>query len=57
MASVTARLARALHECNISDAAWLPRSGFLPGGSLVAVLARTGLMAFTAVMGTVAIVA
>ena len=39
MASVTTRLARALEECNISDAAWLPRGRFLPGGRVVAILA------------------
>jgi len=29
MAGVAARLVRALHKCNISDAIWLPRRGGL----------------------------
>jgi hypothetical protein len=48
MAGVAARLVRALEECNISDAVWLPCRCFLPGGGLMALLARAALVAIAA---------
>src|ERR1035437_5387857 len=44
MAGVAARLVRTLEECNISDAVWLPRRGFRPGGGLLAILARVAAL-------------
>src|SRR5450830_875609 len=44
MAGVAARLVRTLEERNISDAVWLPRRGFRPGGGLLAILARVAAL-------------
>ena len=44
MAGVAARLVRTLEECNISDAVWLPRRGFRPGGGLLTILARVAAL-------------
>jgi hypothetical protein len=55
MADVTARLVRALQECNISDVIWLPRRGGLLVCSMT-VLAWASLMAIAAVTGPMAIV-
>ena len=58
---VGARRSRALHKCNISDVAWLPRRGFLVRGggpgmlrpALVAVAASAAVMrAFAVMAGT-----
>ena len=58
VAGVAARLIRALQECNIFNAAWLPRNRFLPAGRLVAIPARVALMAVAAVvMGAMAVLA
>ena len=55
MAGVTARLVRALQECNIPDVIWLPRRGGLLVRSMT-VLTWATLMTIAAVMGPVAIV-
>ncbi|MGC1666981.1 MAG: hypothetical protein WA767_01970, partial [Pseudolabrys sp.] len=55
MASIAARLARALEECNISNAAWLPRRGVLPDWRLVAIVACPALVAVPAVVRALAI--
>src|SRR6185369_17094815 len=56
VAGTAARLIRALQECNISDAAWLPCRSVLPVRG-VTVLARMVLAAIAAIMGAVAVVA
>jgi hypothetical protein len=56
VAGIAARLARALHKCNIFDAAWLPFRGLAPVGG-VAVLDRPALTTMTVVMGAIVIVA
>ena len=54
MAGIAARLVRALHECNIFDAAWLPLGGVRPGCLglsvvLASVMAAVRAMAIVAV--------
>ena len=56
---VGARRSRALHKCNISDLAWLPRRGFLVGGCVPGMLgaALMAVAAIAAVVGAFAVMA